>query len=87
MIRKIRVFLWSIAFELENILYPYSAFSEEDYYIKVKNDETGENYLIIDWIKAHKEQIERLQEEMIWVKSELNRIQESIKNHDDYGQK
>lgn len=87
MIRQIRIFLWGIVLELENILYPYEGYSEEDYYIRVKHDETGENYFLIDWIKAHKEQIERLQEEMLWVKSELHRVQKLIKEHEDYGQK
>lgn len=76
MFRKFRVFLWSIAAQLEVLLCPSDEYYEEDYYIRVKNDETGENYLIIDWIKSHKEQIERLQEEMIWVKYKINEIEE-----------
>lgn len=76
MIHYVRVFLWKIVSELEMILNPYDSYQEDDYYIKVKNDETGETYFIMDWIKSHKEQIERLQEEMLWVKCKLNELEQ-----------
>lgn len=76
MIYQIRLILWRIVSELEMVLNPYDSYQEEDYYIKVKNDETGENYFIMDWIKSHKEQIERLQEEMLWVKYKLNEFEQ-----------
>lgn len=70
MFRRIKIILWEIVSELEQKLYPYD--NEDDYYYEVKNDDTGEKYMIIEWIKSFDERIARLQDEMIWVKSELN---------------
>ena len=42
---NIRVFLWHIAYEIENYLYPFEKQEPEiDYFYIVKNDETGEEY-------------------------------------------
>lgn len=73
MLRKIRILLWYIVSDLEQRLYPYDKEDHNDYYYVVKNDETGENYMIIEWIKSFDERIQSLQDEMIWVKNELNR--------------
>lgn len=70
MFRKLRILLWRIVADLEQRLYPF--YNEDDFYYQVKNDETGEKYFIIDWIKSFDEKIVRLQDEMIWVKSELH---------------
>lgn len=77
MIRKIRILLWYIVSDLEQRLYPYEKDNSNDYYYTVKNDETGEEYMIIEWVKSFDERIQRLQDEMIWVKNEIHRI---IKN-------
>jgi hypothetical protein len=69
--RKIRIWLWQIVSELEQKLYPYEREDSNDYYYTVKNDETGENYMIIEWIKSFDERIQRLQDEMMWVQSEI----------------
>ena len=69
--RKIRIWLWQIVSELEQKLYPYEREDSNDYYYTVKNDETGENYMIIEWIKSFDERIQRLQDEMMWVMSEI----------------
>jgi hypothetical protein len=71
MIRKIRVFLWSVVSDLEQALYPYENEDRNDYYYTIKNDETGEQYMIIEWIKSFDERIQRLQDEMLWVKNEI----------------
>lgn len=71
MFRKLRIFLWYIVSDLEQRLYPFH--NEDDFYYEVKNDETGEKYFIIDWIKSFDERIIRLQDEMIWVKSEIHK--------------
>lgn len=78
MIRRIRIFLWEIISTLEQSLYPYENEDSNDYYYTVKNVETGENYMIIEWIKSFDERIQKLQDEMIWVRSELNAINTSI---------
>lgn len=74
MIKRIRVLLWNIVSNLESILYPYESDDNQDYYYTVKNDDTGEEYMIIEWIKSFDERISKLQEDMIYVKNQLNRI-------------
>jgi len=71
MFRTIRIWLWQIASELEQRLYPYD---DEDYYYTVKNDETGEKYMIIEWIKSFDERIIKLQDDMIYVQNEIRRL-------------
>jgi len=65
MVRKIRIFLWELVFNLEQILYPFNCEDRSDYYYTIKNDETGESYMIIEWIRSFDEKIIRLQDEMI----------------------
>lgn len=72
--KVIRIWLWKIISELEYRLYPYDEEDSNDFYYTVKNDETGEQYMIIEWIKSFDERIQRLQEEMIWIKSEIRDI-------------
>jgi len=74
MLRKIRILLWHIVSDWEARLYPYEKEDRNDYYYTVKNDDTGENYMIIEWIKSFDERIQRLQDEMIWVQSELRNL-------------
>lgn len=72
--RTIRILLWQIVSELEQRLYPYEKEDANDYYYTVKNDETGENYMIIEWIKSFDERIQRLQDEILWVQSEIREL-------------
>jgi len=78
MIRKIRILLWNIISDLESRLYPYESEDTQDYYYTIKNDDTGEEYMIIEWIKSFDERIIKLQEDMMWVQSEIRRL-----NHND----
>jgi len=71
MLRKIRILLWQIVSDWEQRLYPYEKEDVGDYYYTIKNDETGENYMVIEWIKSFDERIIRLQDEMIYVQSKL----------------
>lgn len=73
MLRNIQIFLWEIVSFLEDKLYPYT--DNGDYYIKIKDDNTGEEYLIIDWIKSHNQKIDRLQDEMVYVKDQIRKFQ------------
>jgi hypothetical protein len=75
MIKTIRILLWQISSELEQRLYPYEKEDRNDYYYTVKNDETGENYMIIEWIKSFDERIQRLQDEMMYVQSQLRNVE------------
>jgi hypothetical protein len=83
---RLRFIAWGYAFEIENALYPWKEdplqYNKEEYYIKVKDDETGESYFIIDWIRSHKDLIESLQDDMIYVKSEIRKLNENEKNYD-----
>jgi len=74
MLRKIRILLWQIVSDWEQRLYPYEKEDTNDFYYTVKNDETGENYMIIEWIKSFDERIIRLQDEMLWVQSEIREM-------------
>ena len=76
MIRKIRILLWQIVSDLEARLYPYEKEDRNDYYYTVKNDDTGEAYMIIEWIKSFDERIQRLQDEMLYVQSEIRNLRE-----------
>jgi hypothetical protein len=74
MIRKIRILLWKIVSDWEQRLYPYEKEDTGDYYYTVKNEETGESYMIIEWIKSFDERIQRLQDEMLWVLTEIREL-------------
>ena len=76
--RRIRILLWQIVSDLEQRLYPYEKEDTGDYYYTIKNEETGENYMIIEWIKSFDERIIRLQDEMLYVQSKLR----NLKNDD-----
>ena len=78
MIRRFRIFLWQIISDLEQKLYPYVGEDSNDYYYTIKNDQTGESYMIIEWVKSFDERIVKLQEEMMYLNSEL----QQIKNND-----
>jgi hypothetical protein len=72
---NIRVFLWNIVFELENFLYPYKDKEPEvDYYYIIKNDETGEKYSVLEWIKSFDKRMEKIEDNFLYVESELNKI-------------
>lgn len=78
MLRQLRVFLWEIVSELEMRLYPY--YDESS--IRMKTPAT-EDDLTFQWLKSYDERIDRLQDEMIWVKSKINELQnEQLKTKD-----
>lgn len=72
--RNIRILLWQIVSNWEQHLYPYEKENAGDYYYTVKNEETGESYMIIEWIKSFDERIQRLQDEMIYVQSQVREL-------------
>ena len=74
MFRKIRILLWQIVSDWEQRLYPYEKEDNNDYYYTVKNDDTGEQYMIIEWIKSFDERIQKLQDEMLYVQSEIRNL-------------
>ena len=74
--KDFRFFLWGLAMDLQNALDPHEVDPEDEYYVRVKNDDTGEEYMVLDWIQGHNEKINALEEKMIWVISELNRLKQ-----------
>lgn len=74
MLRRIRILVWQIVSDWEQRLYPYEEEDSGDYYYTIKNEETGENYMIIEWIKSFDQRIQRLQDEMLYVQSVLRNL-------------
>ena len=72
---KIRVFLWSIVSEIEYKLYPYkNSEPEVDYFYIVKNDATGEEYTILEWIKNFDNRLEKIEDNYLHINSNLNKV-------------
>ena len=78
---KIREFLWVIASEVEDWLYPYRdrLTPEERFEIRVKDPMSGENFMVEEHIQSINERIERLQDEMINVQMKLSEHEERFK--------
>ena len=78
---KIREFAWVIVSEIEDWLYPYRnrLTPEESFQIRVKDFDTGENYMVEELIQSQNERIERLQDEMINVQNKLAEHEERFK--------
>ena len=70
---NIREFLWVIASEVEDWLYPYRnrLTPDEQFEIRVKDPMSGENFMVEEHIQSINERIERLQDEMINVQMRL----------------
>ena len=75
MIRSIRIWLWGIVSELEYQLYPWKTSTAPDWVKpEYKIPEDYEKNFNDDWLKSHDDKINRLQEEMIWVQSEIHKL-------------
>ena len=75
---KIREFVWMVADEIADWLYPYKdrLTPEESFQIRIKDFDTGENYMVEELIQSQNDRIERLQDEMI-------NVQMRLSEHDD----
>ena len=78
---NIREFLWVIASEVEDWLYPYRnrLTPEEQFEVRVKDPMSGENYMVEEIIQQQNERIERLQDEMLTVQMKLAEHEERFK--------
>ena len=78
---NIREFLWMIASEVEDWLYPYRnrLTPDEQFEIRVKDPMSGENFMVEEHIQSKNERIERLQDEMITVQMKLAEHEERFK--------
>lgn len=81
MIKKFRIFIWSIVAELEYILYPWKNENDlppEDIIKKYNLPEQPFNVdCNYDWLKLHEDKIGKLQTEMIWVKDKINKLEKN----------
>ena len=73
--------VWWIVSELEDWLYPYKdrLTPDESFQIRVKDFDTGENYMVEEVIQSQNERIERLQDEMIDVQNKLAEYEQKLK--------
>ena len=73
--------VWWIVSELEDWLYPYKdrLTPDESFQIRVKDFDTGENYMVEEVIQSQNERIERLQDEMINVQNKLVELDQKLK--------
>ena len=73
--------VWWLVSELEDWLYPYKdrLTPEESFQIRVKDFDTGENFMVEELIQSQNERIERLQDEMINVQNRLTICEEKLK--------
>ena len=73
--------IWWTVSELEDWLYPYKdrLTPEESFQIRVKDFDTGENFMVEELIQSQNERIERLQDEMINVQTKLAEHEERFK--------
>ena len=78
---SIHELVWWTVSELEDWLYPYKdrLTPDESFQIKVKDFDTGENYMVEELIQSQNERIERLQDEMINVQNRLTTCEEKLK--------
>ncbi len=73
--------VWWTVSELEDWLYPYKdrLTPDESFQIRVKDFDTGENYMVEEVIQSQNERIERLQDEMINVQNKLVELDQKLK--------
>ena len=78
---NIREFLWIIADEIADRLYPYHnrLTPDEQFEIRVKDPMSGENYMVEECIQQQNERIEKLQDDMLTVMSRLAEHDERFK--------
>ena len=74
---NIHEMVWWVVAELEDWLYPYCdrMTPEERYEIRVKDPYSGEEYMVEQHIQNINERIERLQEEMLWAKDKIYKLE------------
>lgn len=82
MIHNIRVLLWHIVAELEYILYPWknenvSPPTQETITKYNLPEQSFDSYFQYDWLKSHDEKINKLEEDMIWIRKQLFELEKT----------
>ena len=73
--------VWWTVSEIEDWLYPYNdrLTPEERFEVRVKDPISGENWMVEEYIKEQNQRIERLQDEMIYVKDRIIYLENKVK--------
>jgi len=73
--------VWWTVSEIEDWLYPYNdrLTPEERFEVRVKDPISGENWMVEEYIKEQNQRIERLQDEMIYVKDRIVYLENKVK--------
>jgi hypothetical protein len=84
MIKEIQIVLWGWVSELEYRLYPWKTSTPPSWAVERYNIDAGiinddhvfdNDSLHYDWLKSHDDKINRLQDEMIWVRDEIHKLE------------
>ncbi len=69
----IREFLWVIASEVEDWLYPYrnQLTPEQKFEVRVKEPVTGEMWMVEELIEQMNQKVDKMQDDMIWIKDKI----------------
>ena len=73
--------IWWIVAEIEDWLYPYNdrLTPSEQFEIRVKDEITGEEYMVEEHIRGLNDKINRLQDQMIDVQRQLSQHEDKLK--------
>ena len=84
MLFRIRVFLWTIAAELEYYLYPWVDEKPPQDLIQRYNlpESNFDKNLHYDWLKSHDEKINKVEENIIALYDEIHKLNVAIGTHD-----
>ncbi len=74
---NIHEIVWWFVAEIEDWLYPYydRMTPDEQYEMRVKDPITGEMQMVEQHIQGLNERVERLQEEMLWAKDKIYKLE------------
>ena len=69
----IREFLWVIASEVEDWLYPYrnQLTPEQKFEVRVKEPVTGEMWMVEELIEQMNQKVDKMQDDMIWMRDKI----------------
>ena len=77
---KLREFAWAIVSEVEDLLYPYRTDDTEPLWAENNSDDDS----VVTYLKAqsdaNNDRIDRLQSEMLYVTSEVNKINNMLRD-------
>ncbi len=79
MFRDIHIWLWSIVMDLEDMLYPWKTKDPPNWAVERYNLDHGikdsiEDSFYYEWIMAHDQKINRLQNEMIHAQEQIKEL-------------